>query len=547
MIILLGGNIAGVDIMINKIIGFTISNHPVCHDNIDLFHTGIKLVLIEKMDLYLYLFGKGQPERCMVDNKYCLSFPIGDDLLDSNVIIHRDGSDYIVENDWLGSIPVFYNEKYVSVSTLCLKVLENKNVCREGMNNYFEFGYSTFERTPFENVKFLRYYSKLIINKDGIRIKYKDDPALGAGLFEKESDEKEVIEKIKAYINRVENETDGEIIIPTSGGYDSRLLNILVNDKNRIRSFTYGASREQSESCDVVYAKKLSQIMGIEWHQIELGDFYKYITEWFLLYGFSTHLHGMYHIEFYRKITDEYHFGKNVTLLSGIFGDIWAKYPTNRCARNYKELIKMGYTHGVSIEKQFFSSGSNYEVRKKYFMDKKDYLKNVNLYPIFLIRLKIILISYLIRIPDFYSFPAWTPFLNFEIATSILRISPERRRDRLWQKEFFRKKGFDLESFRLNVDHSNYLEYASFLRQKYEKINAGIMGDHLKIRYLNKIDKELSGKNEKGRFFSIIKFIYHRFLLKEKGYAFVEYHKNRLIAKLNSYYIIKAVEKALSH
>ena len=283
-----------------KVIGFLITKENK-QPEVDFFGVGIKSITMQHNDYYIYLWGIGDIENYKINNKYSLSFPLKDTLFDRNILISFNGGKIIIENDWLGSIPIFYNPKDNIVSTLSNFCLKDKTIHSEGLSNFCEFGYSVFEQTMFEDVKFVRYYSKLIISDD-IAIEYKKDPVLDKSFLEKISDEKEVITLMQDYISDIESKIDGDIVLPTSGGYDSRMLNYLVKDKSRIQSFTYGISADQSKSSEVVHAKKISDIYNTKWEQIELTEFHKYIEEWAKVYGFSSHLHGMYHIEFYSNI-----------------------------------------------------------------------------------------------------------------------------------------------------------------------------------------------------------------------------------------------------
>ena len=123
-----------------------------------------------------------------------------------------------------------------------------------------------------------------------LSVEYLDDPLeqwLGYRLSEDD-----VIGLIKDRVWDWERAVTGEIIVPTSGGYDSRLLNWCIEDKSRVRSFTYGISENQAESYEVVYARRLSEILGTWWEQIPLGGFHKYFDDWEKLFGVSTHAHG---------------------------------------------------------------------------------------------------------------------------------------------------------------------------------------------------------------------------------------------------------------
>ena len=250
-----------------KIVGFLITKENKIF-NIDFFNVGLRTLKLEHNGYYVFLWGIGDIENYKINNKYFLSFPINNSLLDRNVLIYLEDENIIIENDWLGSIPVFYNPKEKIVSTLSNLCLKDKTISHEGLANFCEFGYSVFEQTMFEDVKFMRYFSKLIITSNGIKIEYKNDPIHDPSFLDGVTTPDDVIAQMKDYLGKIEKSMDGDIIIPTSGGYDSRMLNYLVDDKSRIRSFTYGISKDQSLSTEVVHAKKLSEIYKTKWEQI---------------------------------------------------------------------------------------------------------------------------------------------------------------------------------------------------------------------------------------------------------------------------------------
>lgn len=524
----------------NKIIGFTVSKNKINHNDIDVFKRGLSLIEFKKNGLYIYLWGIGDLINCKIEDKYTLSFPLSETLLDRNVLISFQNDDIIIENDWLGSIPIFYNSKELIISTLSLKTLKDNAIHSEGLNNYFEFGYSILEQTPFANVKFMRYFSKLIINQDRIKIEYKGDPILQHRLFNKVEDEEVVLGKIQDYILNVENQTKGEIILPTSGGYDTRLLNICIHDKSRIRGFTYGISKEQSRSYEVIYAKKISEIFGTKWKQIQLGGYNKYINEWFKIYGFSTHLHGMYQIEFYKKILEGYNFSKNAVFLSGIGGELWAGKVKYSEISNYNDLITLAYNHGKSINLKYLKIKNYNKMKKEFYKKYFNILQDVKIKTIFTGRLKSIIISYLTQIPEYFGIPVWTPFLNFDILCSMLNIKEDRRKDRLWQKRVFAKKGLDLESMNLKIDRTNTLDYDSSKNFHFEPIDTELMQEYLNKDYLEKINYKLSHRN----FFDNIKnkMLAFRYI----GGALRRIRiKDHILKSLNSWRIIKSIEMAL--
>lgn len=526
----------------NKLIGFTISRNKIDHNDIDIFKVDLKQIHFERNGLNIYLWGIGEIAKCIINGKYSLYFPINTNLLDRNVLISFDNNNIIIENDWLGSIPIFYNGKELIISTLPLKVLikNSKNIHPEGLNNYFEFGYSILDQTPFTDVKFMRYFSKLIINSNEIKIEDKNDPILQYELFDKIEDEKIVLEKIQDYISNVENQTKSEIILPTSGGYDTRLLNICINDKSRIRSFTYGTSKDQSKSFEVIYAKKISELLRTKWKQIELEDYNKYLNEWFKIYGFSTHFHGMYHIEFYKKILEQNNFDKNATFLSGIIGDAWSGNVELKEINNYEDLVNIGYTHGIGMNRNYCKLSSNDTIKKNFISKNIKVLKNKKMQIIFSMRFKLMLLSYLTQIPEYFGFPVWTPFLNFDIATSMLNISEERRENRIWQKEFFAKDGFDFESMNLRVKRSNTLDYDASRNFCFEPINVELIQKYVERDYLAQINEKLQNRI----FFDDIKnkILTMRYVAKISRMIGL---KNDFLENLLLYYIIKPIEMSL--
>ncbi len=524
-----------------KIIGFLISPEKKRVD-IDFFHVGLNILEIKHLNYFIYLWGIGNIELCKINGKYSLSFPLHDNLLDRNVLIYFERDKIIIENDWLGSIPIFYNPKERIVSTISNFCIKDKSIHPEGLFNFCEFGYSVFEQTFFQDVKFLRYYSKLLIFEDGISLKYKDDPVLMKNFFEKESSTDDVIQKMKEYINKVENAIDGDIILPTSGGYDSRMLNYLVENKKRIKSFTYGVSKDQSKSIEVAYAKKLSEILRTEWKQIELEAFHRYIDEWFFIYGISTHLHGMYHIEFYSKISKLNHF-RNPTLLSGIFGDIWAGSVSYPDISDYHSIHHLGYAHGLNLDPKYLVfKEEKCPLKREFFERLENFLKDDRLKAVFTIRIKIILISYLTIIPEYFGWPVWTPFLNFEIAKLTLNLPEEQRKKRQWEKEFFRKVGLNLEDMKISFSRSNKLDYEVAWRSKLEPLAITLLGSFFSTQKMKKINKNLFKKNSIEHLKNMLLDI-----PKVGGVLRLLGIRNEFLKALYEYYVIKTVEKGLKY
>lgn len=522
----------------NKIIGFTISNQEIKHTDVDIFKQNIKLINFKKNSFNIYLWGIGDIDKCKINDSYCLSFPLNTDLLDRNVLISFDSDSIIIENDWLGSIPVFYNKKDLIISTLPLKTLTDKIIDDEGLYNYLEFGYSILEHTPYKNVQFMRYYSKLIMN-DKIDVIYKDDPIKNISNNNTEISEEIVWQNISSYIKSIESKIDGEIILPLSGGFDSRILSFFINDKSRIRSFTYGISKKQDQSREVVRAKKISKILNFNWEQITLTHYHKYIDEWYKIYGFATHLHGMYHIEFYKRIIEKYKFN-NKTLISGIIGDAWAEKGKFNSVDKLEDLINLGYSHGLCIRESDIRLNKIQYLKKEFWENNYQDLKNEKYRSIAAMRFKIILLSYLMQIPDYYGIATCSPFLNMNIAFSMLNLNPDRRIKRQWQKDFFKKNNLYIEELNLKYNKTNTLNFEAAKNHKFDLINGDLLKDYVSQKQLKRINSALLK----------ISFI-NRFRNKLNEYPFINSLfiklgiKNNFMEMLFSYYVVKPFEKSL--
>ncbi len=400
-------------------------------------------------------------------------------------------------SDWLSSRPIFYNKKTGKVSDNINDVIDYEQFSfhAEGLRNYLEFGYSVFEQTPVRNVKFLRHSSTMSQREDG-SLCIEHNPDIVDEWIGRETSEEDLLHRLSTLMQKWEINVAGDIVIPTSGGYDSRLLNYFISDKNRIRSFTYGVSMRQRKSTECIYAKKLSDILHTNWEQIELGGYHQYLDAWDRLFGASTHAHGMYQIEFYKQISERVKSGS--PLLSGIVGDAWAGGPKFVKINSADDVVKVGYSHGMNADPKQLLVKCGSEIKESFWEQHRKELNDPIYQMVHLVRMKIILLSYLVRIPDIFRFQSWSPFLVPEIALGMLTISPERRNNRIWQKEFFRKKGIEIEAFGFSADHSNTLNYEAIKICEPPALNANTLREIIKSDYVDWINKTLSKFTQRG-------------------------------------------------
>ena len=398
----------------------------------------------------------------------------------------------VFQTDWLASRPVFYNESTGKVSHNINDVIDIDDLefHSEGFHKYLEVGYSVLGQSPVRNVKFLRHSTRLIAHDDGrLEFEYLEDPVdkwLG-----KQSHEDDVLHLLHSAIHNWENSVEGEIIIPTSGGYDSRFLNLMIEDRARIRSFSYGLSKNQANSFEVIHAQKVSEILGTSFEQIPLGDFHLYFDEWDALFGVSTHAHGMYQIEFYRKVLTRVAGGNPV--LSGIIGDAWAGSVNIPDLTSPADVVRLGYSHGLAVDPSISLLRENQSTLfENYYASHRDKLASPLFRVVEAMRFKIFLLSYLLIVPSSLGLRPWSPFLDPEIALSMLSLPAERRAKRIWQKDFFRKHGLDLESMAMPSDTRNELNYYAIRKVPLEPLDVGLLREVVKPDYVNWVNRHIN-------------------------------------------------------
>ena len=354
------------------------------------------------------------------------------------------------KSDWLGFETYFYNEKTKKVSSNINDVIDYSNIefDNDGLLNYLDFGYSVFGKTFIANVKYLLPNQELKIIDDEIVITDLEDPCLQ--YIENVSNEHDVLEKIREHVHQWENQSV-KLVIPTSGGYDSRLLNCMVSDKSMVHAYGYGICNEQDNCTEVTYAREICNILGVTYDRIPIGDFHDYVDDWFDIFGPSVHYHGMYHLEFYNKIKTL--LGNDVSVLSGIVGDLWAGNKTIPTVTSPDEVFNLGLSYSYSVDSRHTKLTRISNDCETYFESKKDLLKNSRYRMVELVRFKMMLLRYLMIVPESLGMSAASPFLDLDTAMSMLTIDPSRWENRLWQVDFFRRNGVNVEEFS-EVNHT---------------------------------------------------------------------------------------------
>ncbi len=401
----------------------------------------------------------------------------------------------VYESDWLASRPFFYNVRSGRASHDINDVIDlaEMEFDPEGFNDYVDFGYCVFERTPVRDVHMLRFSSRLFAGDDGLRVEYLEDPAWE--WLERRTTVGEALEAAAAKINEdaAEVEPGESIIVPTSGGFDSRLINVLLADCRRVRTVTFGVSDDPARSTESVKAAELARRLGLPWDLVPLGSFHKYFDEWDELFGVSTHAHGMYQIEFYRRIRERLATGGLV--LSGACGERFAGL--DRVVRSIPTLRGPGDAYTI-FRYPSMSADSRHSVFRS---EQRGMLELLETTPslhtevlprvVTVVRLRMTLLSYLLSVPASLGYGARGPFLDIDVAMRMLTLPPEQRLDRRWQREFFAREGVDLEAGAYRGDGRNTLNYKAMRRVPLRPLDVSLLREVVRPDYVRWINRNV--------------------------------------------------------
>lgn len=361
----------------------------------------------------------------------------------------------VPDTDWLGLKPRF-------IPGDLMNSIESGQPRGEEAHHWLfcRMGYASFGLTNSARSSFIPPGFKL---SQGELIRDEADPI---GIYDPPMKEDEILEFVRALVLEQVNLNDEEIVLPLSGGYDSRLLLWTLRDvpRDRIRTFSYGISNPQSKSLELAIAEDMARREGVRWEQISLGSFNQYWSDWEQIMGKTSHAHGMYHIEFYTKIRQI--IGDRKThLLSGLLGDVFSGKVSVAPIKVASDLFRLGYSHGLAFsEKELGPIPDNLSIYlDRYFQTYESALASNKNRIIELARTKAMLLRYLVEVPKHFGFEVITPLVDKRFVQSTLLLPAERRHRRLWQEEFFKKVGLKQRSQYWGYSRANSLDFQGLI------------------------------------------------------------------------------------
>jgi hypothetical protein len=119
---------------------------------------------------------------------------------------------------------------------------------------------------------------------------------------------------------------------------------------------------------------------------------------------------------------------------------------------------------------------------------------------LYLIRSKMMLLSYLISIPDGLGFKARSPYLDFDVSMSMLTIEEERRKNRVWQKDFISKHNLDVEFLDKKTSTRNDLDFDAMNKVPLTPLNVEVLSRYFNRDYINWINRNANSRTLKNYF-----------------------------------------------
>ena len=496
---------------------------------------------------YLTLYSTGEDIRPVARGVWSMGFPAGDSLMDHNLLISVTEYGVTVENDWLGSIPVYFNEKEKIVSTfpdVCLT--KPPETDKEGLYLFFFFLFAALGTTPFKGIYTLRYYSALQYNKDTLSVTEKEDPLQEIDINTPTS-ENEIWDLLSNRIEDTLDQTSGPVINPLSGGYDSRIINALIPEKHQERNYTYsyGISPVQEKCFESQIARKVAHKLGVSWKQIHLSDAFQYTDLWHDLFGYGTHLHGMLHIEFFKKILNDLQPEAPGLMFTGISGSAFqGGHPPEKEATRPADIYHLALTHELNARSLLPDFET--EAESKFFEQNRSLLKNPKWYPVMTMRIKMNLLHYLYKVPASMGIPSSSPYHDFEIARRMLSLPEKRRQNRTWVTDFFKKKDLHFGSRSLYGDTRNTLNRQLFRNAVYQPLTPEIWSNYGKdlinpeqIRQINQRLAATGARAESFRHFLTTQRVVKE-ILKKAGLT------NTFTRDYSWWATLKAIEKSIT-
>lgn len=379
------------------------------------------------------------------------------DLDEFGFIINVDKTKIRITNDWLGVYRVYFSKEpnKLFLSSNFAHIEKDRVIDLENFDVFCAVGYSPRGTTPFRGIYLQEDNQCISIDLKSHNVetrKVDDDISLI------QCDYTSIESKMQKYFAALPTATHHNIL-PLSGGLDSRyiLYHLLKTEKRtNITAASYGVSPIQRLSYEVSRAKRICKTLNVKHTFIPINHEYELLDQWYRIMGPTVHCHGMYHLEFYNKLKSN----KRQLVLSGAVGDAWTG---KHRILSSDPVEKFFLSHGMVSD--YRTSITNKQLSEKLnSIVQRNSMDRLNL--IEMIRLKMVLLRYLVLVPLSLGFEVSAPFFKKDIVQAMLSLPEKQWFERVWQVQL-------LDNWMPNVDvkarfysRGNTSKYRAYLNIK---------------------------------------------------------------------------------
>ena len=424
------------------LVGFCILNGGRTPDHSRFFPETVKVIQKSIGGSIIYLYGYGPTyEMPLEEGVYSL---YDGDLDRRNFYVTVFANHVEFQSDWLGSFPCYYDETSMEVASHWgMLDLDSREMDPVGSYTLKRYSFIPTSRTLKVGVNRLLACQTLVWRSRQIECR------LGDLTIKKEAPVQtdEIVDRIVARLVQ-DDVRENEVIVPLSGGYDSRFLASIV--KNRIgccfKSFTYSLLGPRGDCFESKVSKVVAQKLNSPWRSFDLTGYARYeqsIIDWS---GGFSHVNGDYYEMFAQQVLNKMSassLGSHPLIISGIVGDLWCgkimiQYHPDIQGKNVLlshgistyEWLTNADEHGVSKHAE---EELNAFFRERVHSDETILLE--------LVRAKVPLLSFLCYSFERRGVRCAAPFLDKSVVQSVLSLEPEEKRHRKWQTAYFNKHG----------------------------------------------------------------------------------------------------------
>lgn len=454
------------------LVGFCILNKDKKTDFGRFFTEGVKVVTKEIGNSTIHLYGYGLEYEASIEGKTYSLYHDGLDHRNIHVTIAFDHVE--IRSDWLGSFPCYYDEVSKEVASHWgMLDLRSRECDPIGSYTLKKYSFVPTSRTLKYGVRRMLSNEILVWRPNYVACSRK---ALGLN-YDASLQTKDVVERVAARL-KTDGVDESGVIIPLSGGYDSRFLASIIKEKfgSAFKSFTYSLLGSDGDCFESEVSKVVAKKLGSPWRSFDLTGYARYentIIDWS---GGFSHVNGDYYEMFAEQVKKDLEQSEyqKALVVSGIVGDLWCGKVNGGRYLNAGSVL---YSHGISTygwmidAREWKVSEQAEEELDKFF---KNRITSNETFLLELVRAKITLLSFLCYSFERRGIRCSAPFLDKHVVEAVLSLDPKLRLNRKWQNEYFTNLGISdahlprtlLKINRLSVKEGTKKQFNSYEQLK---------------------------------------------------------------------------------